>query len=164
CVTVLERELGIEPSRATREIYERLLHAEESSAEQAAPRTEMLSMIPLVGRQQEWRQLQEAWRNVATGGSRLVFLAGEAGIGKTGLAEELITWVERQGIPTATARSYAAEGDLAYAPVATWLRTSAFRNVLSTLPDAWLTEVARLVPDVLVERPAIPPPGELTES
>lgn len=164
CATLLERDLGIEPSHATREVYERLLQTEETSREHAIPRTEFLSMTPLVGRQQEWLQLQEVWRSAAAGQPHLVVLSGEAGIGKTRLAEELLTWVDRQGIHTASARCYAAEGDLAYAPVAAWLRTDTLRKALPQLPEIWLTEVARLVPDVLVERSDLPRPGPLTES
>ncbi len=113
---------------------------------------------------EEWLQLQAAWRSAAAGRSHLVLLSGEAGIGKTRLAEELLAWVDRQGIHTATARCYAAEGDLAYAPVAAWLRTNTLRKALPQLPDTWLTEEARLVPDLLVERPDLPRPGPLTES
>lgn len=57
CATLLERDLGVEPSHATREVYERLLQTEETSTEQAIPRTAILSVTPLVGRQQEWLQL-----------------------------------------------------------------------------------------------------------
>ena len=49
---------------------------------------------------------------------RISSFSGEAGIGKTRIAEELLNWVERQGIATAIARCYATEGELAYAPVA----------------------------------------------
>jgi len=85
------------------------------------------------------------------------------GIGKTRLAEELLSWVNRQGLATAIARCYAAAGGLAYAPVAAWLRADALQTSLSTLPTTWLTEVARLVPDLLVQRPDLPHPGPLVE-
>ncbi|KPL19251.1 MAG: hypothetical protein AMJ93_13210, partial [Anaerolineae bacterium SM23_84] len=75
-----------------------------------------------------------------------------------------VGWAKQQGIVTASARCYASEGSLVYAPVADWLRTQPLRSVLLSLDAVWLTEVARLLPGLLVERPDIPPPGPLTES
>ncbi len=123
-----------------------------------------LAAVPLVGRQQEWGQLQAAWRNVVLGRAHMVVLRGEAGIGKTRLAEELLTWVGRQGIVTASAHCYAAAGALPYAPVAAWLRVDALRASLSTLGLPWRSEVARLLPDLLASDPDLPRPGPLTES
>jgi tetratricopeptide (TPR) repeat protein len=176
CVTTLERELGIGPSAATRALYASLMRSgdasEASSVSQRAPRraarmtpsTTTRGRTPqLVGRSAEWRQLRGAWRRVIDGSPHVVLLSGEAGIGKTRLAEELEAWVSRQGLVTATARCYATAGTLAYAPVTSWLRCVAFRTSLSTLDPSWLSEVARLVPDVLSERPDLPRPEAMTE-
>ena len=65
----------------------------------------------------------------------------------------------RQGIPALTAHCYAAGGDLAYAPVVAWLRG----HPLAPLADPWLRELARLLPEIGVERPDLPPPEPLTE-
>ena len=155
CVTILRRELDVEPSRPTREIYERLLNVKSQPA--ALPQFE--SAAPLVGREAEWALLQRAWRE-ATGGARLALISGEAGIGKTRLAEALVEWVGRQGIPALTARCYATEGELAYEPVVAWLRG----HPRPPLADPWLRELARLLPEILIERPDLPPPGPLTEA
>src|SRR5947209_2244303 len=170
CVTLLERELGTEPSQSTRAVYEALVQSDTSSETLTGPLTKRGTAVPLLGRKVEWRQLQEAWRQAAgglplpqTGSPRIVILSGEAGIGKTRLAEEMEAWVGRQGMATASARCYAAEGRLAYAPVTTWLRTDALQIGLSTLDPAWLTEIARLVPEVLVTRPNLPRPAAMTE-
>jgi DNA-binding SARP family transcriptional activator len=157
CTTVLQRELGVEPSAATREAYERLLGA-ESRKSPVVPATTVFS--PLVGRQREWARMLQAWRAVAAGeGPQTVMLCGEAGIGKTRLAEDLVQWAVRQGILCAGARCYAAEGELAYAPVIAWLRALP----LAPVEDVWLAEIARLLPEVLVQRPDLPRPGALTE-
>ena len=118
----------------------------------------------LVGRHDEWQQLQDVWRLVQGGEARCVLLWGEAGIGKTHLAEELINWVQRQGFPWASSRSYAVEGALTYAPVAEWLRSSAIRQALAEIDDLWRVELARLLPDLLVDRSDLPQPGPMTES
>jgi tetratricopeptide (TPR) repeat protein len=169
CVTVLERELGTEPSEVTRAIYESLLRS-DASPEMTGPLTSRGTEAPLLGRKAEWRRLQEAWRKAAggipvpqTGRPHIVILSGEAGIGKTRLAEEMEAWVSRQGMATARARCYAALERLAYAPVTTWLRTDALRTGLLALDPIFLTEIARLVPEVLVTRPKLPRPASMME-
>src|SRR5205823_721384 len=68
-----------------------------------------------------------------------------------------------QGNTTATARCYPSEGALAYTPLIAWLRTDAIHKRLTRLDPLWLTEVARLVPEVLTERPTLPRPDPLVE-
>lgn len=162
CITVLERELGTEPSEVTRAVYESLL-SDTFPKTLTGPLTSRGTEAPMLGRKAEWRYLQEAWRKAAGGHPHIVILSGEAGIGKTRLAEEIEAWVSRQGMTTASARCYAALGHLAYAPVTVWLRTDALQTVLSVLDPAWLTEISRLVPEVLVKRPKLPRPAPMTE-
>jgi DNA-binding SARP family transcriptional activator len=163
CATILERELAVEPGAATREIYERLLQKDAPSVPLTTPSMVLVAEVPLVGRQHEWAQLQAAWQSAAAGATQLVVLSGEAGIGKTRLAEELLARLGRQGITIASTRCYAAEGELAYAPVASWLRAPGIRTAWRALAGVWLTEVARFVPDILAERPDLPHPGPLVE-
>ena len=164
CSTILERELGVQPSRTTRELYEGLLKTEAHAAyvpQNTAPT--LTATVPLVGRETQWSQLRAAWRTAATGQPHMFLLSGEAGIGKTRLAEELLTWARRQGADTAIARCYATEGTLAYSPVATWLRSEALHTGLAELSPLWRTEVARVLPQLQVEQPELPPPADLTE-
>jgi tetratricopeptide (TPR) repeat protein len=118
---------------------------------------------PLIGRRVQWQHLQAAWHKAADGHPHLVLLSGEAGIGKTRLSEEMEAWVSRQGMTTASARCYAAEGRLPYAPVTTWLRTEAIHAGLLTLEPVWLTEIARLLPELQAKLPDVPRPTELQE-
>lgn len=159
CASILERELGVEPSPETRQVYERLLDFEDQ------PRKEPLATrAPLVGREEEWRDLRRVWRKSAAGHPQLGLLTGEAGIGKTRLAEELTEWGTRQGIPVLSARCYAAEGRLAYAPIIDWLRTPALQESIANLDPIWLQEISRLLPDVLTRFPDLTPPTPLTEN
>jgi DNA-binding SARP family transcriptional activator len=160
CVSVLHKELDVKPSSATRQVYEQLLELDATSItlpERPAPAS------PLVGRDEEWACLQAAWRKASGGRPHLVLLSGTAGIGKTRLAEELLAWASRQGIPTASARCYASADGLAYGPVTAWLQEPALHEVLIPLDEVWLGEIARLLPELLVERTEIPPPGPMTE-
>ena len=160
------------------EAYERLRDAlDDAYAAETEPETSALyrrllagvqkppgpSMQPLVGRQQEWKRLLSAWQRASRGESHLFLISGEAGIGKTRLAEELLAWADQQGIATARTRSYGAEGSLALAPVTEWLRSGAIRQSLSRLADIWLTETARLLPELLAELADLPRPEPITE-
>jgi DNA-binding SARP family transcriptional activator/Tfp pilus assembly protein PilF len=153
CVTALRRELQVEPSPATREMYQRVLDLDLSLAQlpMAVPKLE--------GRNREWVQLEAAWHDAAAGQPQWVLLTGEEGIGKTRLVEEFLHWAARQGIATASTRCYAAESSLAFAPVAAWLRARS----LPRLDRLWLSEIARLLPELLVKHPDLPAPGPLTE-
>ncbi|MCP4428414.1 MAG: AAA family ATPase [Chloroflexi bacterium] len=157
CSTALQRELGVSPSLVTQEAYERLLKAD-------APRaTPTLARAPLTAREQAWTTLQTTWRQAAAGQPGVVLLTGEAGIGKTRLAEELLDWTRRQGITTLTAACYAAEGQLPYAPIADWLRADEAQAALARMEARWLIECARLRPELLAERSDLTPPAPLTE-
>ena len=159
CATAVQRELGMDPSPATRQAYERLLQPETPEAPSPTPPPGLAVASPLIGRHREWARLRDAWQIALGGQPQFVLLAGETGIGKTRLAEELAQWAGRQGIATAAARCHAAEGRLAYAPVADWLRTLH----LPPLEPVWRSEISRLLPELLVAQPDLPPPGPLIE-
>ena len=121
------------------------------------------STYRLVGRQAEWQQLQTAWQRAVGGEAHLGLITGEAGIGKSRLAEELFNWVTRQGFTAAHTRSYGVEGSLSLAPITEWLRSGALRPHLASLDPVWLTEIARLLPEILSEYPALARPEPITE-
>ncbi|MCE7985121.1 MAG: hypothetical protein DYG89_28445 [Caldilinea sp. CFX5] len=160
CLTQLREELGVDPDAETQGGYERLLQG--SAVSTAQP--ELAAYAPFVSRQAEWQTLQQRWRSALGGQPQFVLIAGEAGIGKTRLAEELLGWAIHQGFGTARARCYAAEGRLTYAPVIEWLRTERLRAVRSKIETTWLTELARLLPELLQEQPTLRPPEPITQS
>lgn len=166
CEAMLQREFGILPGRATRRIYERLLAAEDlpTASIGRCPSEAQPSGPPLVGRQAEWARLVAAWRSTPGGHPQMALLTGEAGIGKTRLAEEFFAWVSAQGFPTAAAHCYPTASALAYAPVAEWLNDAALKPRLATLDDVRLSEVARILPSLLAGRPNLAQPGPLTEA
>ncbi|MCL4861244.1 MAG: AAA family ATPase [Caldilineaceae bacterium] len=171
CVRVLKRELGVEPSAATQKIYEQIVNSTQSipALGQTLPtrtdtQTRLAATVPLVGRGEAWQQVQIAWQKASQGVPHLLVIAGEAGIGKTRLAEELLMWANQQGVRTARTRSYAAQGELAYAPISELLRSPTLHPYLNNLSDLWRTEVARLLPELLTECPTLTPPGPLAES
>jgi predicted ATPase len=90
-------------------------------------------------------------------------VTGEAGVGKSRLAEEFLLWASQQGAVTAKTRSYAAEGQLSLAPVTEWLRSDGLRAPLRQLDEVWLTELVRLLPELVAERPDLPHYEPVTE-
>jgi DNA-binding SARP family transcriptional activator/tetratricopeptide (TPR) repeat protein len=159
CREALKRELDTEPSEQTLLLHNRIV-AEDRTIDAGVPaRHGYLSSPPLVGRSGEWMALRKAWDAAAAGSARLALIAGEAGIGKSRLAAELVSWSKRQGLATATTRCYAAEGRLALGPVADWLRGEALRPRLHDLEDVWFAEVSRVVPELAAERRKTPQVG-----
>jgi DNA-binding SARP family transcriptional activator len=143
CAAALERDLGVEPSAATREAHEALLPGAETHRVGGGA-----AGAPLVGRAAERTRLTQLWRASERGRAQLVVVTGEAGIGKTRLVEELRAWCASRGAITAEARSYAAEGALAYGPVVAWLRAEPLAARRRALDDRRLAELARLLPEL----------------
>ena len=165
CARVLERELGVQPSRATQGLASGLLRLPA----QAAP-GDLLNSVQaaiqtrLVGRVPELRELTLAWERAVRGSTELILVLGEAGIGKTRLADELLQAVSRRSFATASAHAYATTGTLAYGPLIQWLRSAAIRPRLSSLGAPSLAELSRLLPEVLGEHPEIARPEPLSAS
>lgn len=143
CAALLQQELAVEPSRETRQLYERIMKLD--LARKSEPDASHSLHTPLIGRQVEWQQLRSAWRTAASGEPHMVVVSGEAGIGKSRLLEELMEWTRRQGIAAASAACYPMQEGLAYTPVTTWLRTLP----IDGLEDIWLVEVSRILPELL---------------
>jgi DNA-binding SARP family transcriptional activator len=153
CATVLQRELDVGPSPATRKVYEQLLNTD-------MPLSQLPPPVPsLVGRQREWAQLQAAWRMAVAGQPHWVILTGEEGIGKTRLAEEVLLWAARQGVTTSSTQCHVAENALAYAPVQALLRA----HSLPSLDKIWLAEIARLLPELLINHRDLSTQGSSAE-
>jgi DNA-binding SARP family transcriptional activator len=147
CVTMLRRELAVEPSPMTTEAYAALMAATggPSGVREDPP---SVGAAALVGREDEWRQLTEAWQSARRGQAQLLLVTGEPGIGKTRLAEDLSAWCAHNGATVASGRSYAGEADLAYGLVLAWLRAPAVAAHLRRAPARDLAELARLLPEL----------------
>lgn len=162
CARQLEQELGVDPGEATQETYRRLLDRREPlepSPARRAPR-----QVSLVGQEGAWQQLLQAWRLAAAGRPQAVLISGEAGIGKTRLAEELLSWTNRQGLATLTAACFPMETPLPLRPISDWLRSQAVGRALPALAPRWRSELARILPELLAVDPALEMPRPMTEA
>ena len=164
CVSVLERELGSKPSPATQALYQSLIESSDLPSLGKPIQSLPAGTFPLVGRQKEWDVLQQAFVQAALGNAMCVFVQGEAGIGKTRLVEELLVWCRERSVTAARARCYAAEGRLAFAPVAEWLRSENLRTDLASMNPIWLSAVARLLPELSNQYPNLQHPQALGEN
>ncbi|MFL5664756.1 MAG: ATP-binding protein [Ktedonobacteraceae bacterium] len=163
CVSTLQRELGVDPDPATQEAYERLMQQEAPTIQPIVHQPLPAATPTLIGREREWEHLHDAWQRTTDGGPHFMLVTGEAGVGKSRLAEEFLLWASQQGAVTAKTRSYAAEGQLSLAPVTDWLRSEGLRAPLRHLDAVWLTEVARILPELFAERPDVPRYESVTE-
>jgi DNA-binding SARP family transcriptional activator len=180
---LLEGELGAAPDQETEALHEAIVHGTlarpVAPSAAAAPRTvppqqPIMSWEPpitLVGREAELATIERHLAASPRGLGRLILVQGEAGIGKTRLIEELFYRIEhgmtdpplprRPMIPAG--HCYEMERSLPYYPF-----VEAFRSVLPYLdldtlgvPDVWLAEVNRLLPEIGDLRPDLPTPPRL---
>jgi predicted ATPase len=79
--------------------------------------------VPLVGRERELDELDAALAEARDGRGRLVFIAGEPGIGKTRLAEAVTALGSEQGMIPLWGRAWENAGAPAYWPWTQLLRT-----------------------------------------
>jgi len=154
-VAILERELGVAPLAETTELYEAVRDARapavvrveapvaSSPVPAAAP-----ARLPLVGRDAELDALRSA-HAAATVDGRLAVLAGEAGIGKSRLAESLVAAVAAAGGRVLASRAFPAEGSIAYGPIVELLRAGSLAPGavarLGALSAATRREIERLM-------------------
>ncbi len=107
-------EVGLTPERGLTELARRVKSERELRLAASVPRSVTqgaeLKRPPLIGRQDALAQLLDGWRR-CVGGNRAAigFVVGEAGMGKTRLAEELVARARLEGAATVTLR--AVEGD-----------------------------------------------------
>lgn len=157
---VLARETGCEPSRALLSLARRV--ESDAAPPSARPVTdEWYARAPsfessLIARKDEWATLVKCWKAMSGGAGRIVLIQGEAGVGKSRLAEEFLRWVVAQGGSVLRGRGYDVRGGIPYEPVVEVLREALGAPGLSGTAPEWLTEVTRLVPELKQRFPALP--------
>jgi class 3 adenylate cyclase len=174
CIDVLQRELGLEPEEATRQLYQTILdvrqlpeiriepaacqHAppprhDRPHVDRAAPSLE----APFVGREDELGQLERALSDAWRGGAAAVALIGEAGAGKTRLAERLSLSASSKGGAVLTGHAFSGTQLQPFGPWVEIMRSSlALTGELSPdgLGSTWRAELSRLLPELGNGRPA----------
>ncbi len=143
----LRRELGVAPSRQTRELVEQVRAATPAHPiPGVAPVTP--GLLALVGRDSEVAELERAWAAVCSGSGAVAVVRGEAGIGKTRLTSELRSRARASGGLTATGAALDLGGS---APLSLWAEL--IRELLPALdappPEAaWPDDLAVLTSEL----------------
>jgi class 3 adenylate cyclase/tetratricopeptide (TPR) repeat protein len=127
---LLEKDPAARPASATEVVAEiRRLRARTPepvvgpTAHEDAARASSIPFGRLVGRTGELAQLTGAFDEAAAGRGRLLLVAGEPGIGKTRLTEELATYAGVRGAKTCWGHCYEGELGVPYLPFVEALRT-----------------------------------------
>ena len=156
---VLLDELGLEPSRTLQDLERAILAQDRqldpvvrhaASPAPAAPPGRTGTGV-FVGRDRELSQLENALADARSGRGGLVLLSGEAGIGKSRLADELAGRAASDGMRALWGRCWEAGGAPAYWP---WVQ--ALRTYVRDCDPAELreqlgraaTDVAHLLPEL----------------
>lgn len=169
CRNILVDELGVDPMPETLALYTKILRDEivgeppdVASAISPVPRrrAQLATWLPLVGRSAEMKTLAGVLGDALAGRGRLVFITGEAGVGKSRLADEFLALCEENGARVFRGRAYQLERDLSYQPVREALRRyllnmlmpEEMRHVLGP----WAPHVSLLLPELRQNLPDLP--------
>jgi DNA-binding SARP family transcriptional activator/predicted ATPase len=189
-VALFDRELGVPPLRETTALYDAIregtfeptagvlsLGSAEVPVEVDGPAKEVSTRVPsdarpeeggawpLVGRDVELEAVLGAWRAIGPDG-RLAIVEGEAGIGKTRLAEAVAATVRGGGGTVLASRGYEGESAIAYGPIAELLRAGMGLpggiERLAELGEGVRLEIGRLIdlpPSLRVANSSVPDPA-----
>jgi DNA-binding SARP family transcriptional activator len=168
----LVEELGIEPSRALQELEKAILN-QDPSLEPAGvasaptpvePHGRPAPRSPFVGRERELAELTTALEDALAGAGRLVLLAGEPGIGKSRLADEVANRAKERGARILVGRCWEAGGAPAYWPWVQALRSyirETQSDAVRVQLGAGATDVAQILPELREMFPGLPAPPSL---
>ena len=132
--------------------------------EETATAPTLLERTPFVSREEERAQLRRCLGQVAKGQGTLVMIGGEPGVGKTRLAEELMTEARQRGMMALLGHCYEMEGAPPYIPFVEILEAAARTISPEALREALgesAPEVAKLMPELRRLIPDIPASPEL---
>jgi DNA-binding SARP family transcriptional activator len=164
---LLRRELDVAPLPETTARYEALLADASLPPAEAPPLTRKNARgpAPFVGREAELAALDEEQARAARGEARVVLISGDLGLGKTRLWR---TWADARAADAAVLTTHALETaePIPFGPILTLFRQPGpARDIIyppSSLAPIWLTEIARLVPELTAAWPSLPLPLALS--
>ncbi len=170
CARVLERELGVSPLPETRTAYQDVLEKRFSLRKVVQPAWKPSPgiRVPLIGRSQALEWLEKTAQEALGGNKKVIFISGEAGMGKSRLLQEFLA---RLGTDTAVlmGSAFPEARTLPYFPIiqalrGLWSQTGKgdpellFQWLPRALDRVWLVEVSRVLPELRSLYPDLPLP------
>ena len=162
CRDVLRQELGLVPEEETLSLYQDVL-AERITRRTPQPEPDQAAIesgreliageprnTPFVGRDSVLNQLRAQLSRADRGDGRMILVSGEAGVGKTRLAEELAAEAERGGACVLRGGSGTHANLLAYGPFAV-----ALEGHVASLSDDHRAELAKRYPALVPLVPSL---------
>jgi DNA-binding SARP family transcriptional activator len=145
-------ELGLEPSRALRDLERAILNQDPALEASDRAETEPAGGAEaFVGRREELRDLHAALERGLAGRGGVFLLAGEPGIGKSRLAEEAARRAEDRGATVLWGRGWEAGGAPAY-----WVWVQALRSYVQGVdPGTLRRQLGRGAPEIAQILPAL---------
>jgi DNA-binding SARP family transcriptional activator len=148
---LLANELGADPAPETQALHLAVLRDGHLPAPAAGAPPALARWPVLPGRAAELTRLRNLWNAAAEGRPGLTLICGEAGIGKTRLADELARAAAGTGGTVLTARCYETERSLFLQPL-----VDAVAAAVRTIPPARMQDLAgphgaalaQLIPEV----------------
>jgi DNA-binding SARP family transcriptional activator len=153
-------ELGIEPSPELQELERRILRQDPTLDVGARPAPARRAAGTFVAREWELSTLEAGLDDALAGRGRMFLLVGEAGIGKTRLADEFAARAKQRGLLVLWSRCWEAGGAPPY-----WPWTQAVRTYTRACDPDWLRsvgspELAQLLPELADLSPDQPASGD----
>src|SRR5262245_39269094 len=180
CLEVLQRELGVEPEEATKQVYRELLPqpSPRLAVSEADPhplpqrrrpplrahRRSRSVTPPLIGRDAEVDRLTQALAKACASQGQVIALLGEAGIGKTRIITALQEATARRGAQALVGQSHETERLLAFGPWVQAIREAGCveSRALEGLGAGWIADLSYLFPEL--RQPEWPLPSEPIEA
>ena len=173
----LVEELGIEPGRALKELQAAILEQDpaldlqravaerrQKQAEVEEPAGVGAPSESFVGRERELTEFRTAFGDALAGRMSLFLIAGEPGIGKTRLADELTSLAQARGAKVCWGRCWEAGGAPAYWPwvqaLRTYIRDGDEERIRKEL-EPGAADIAQMLPELHELFPDLPPAPSL---
>ncbi|MEO8452251.1 MAG: AAA family ATPase [Gemmatimonadota bacterium] len=156
----LEEELGAVPSELLDGMVMRLRKHGPSTSEPSAVPAEQWRDRRFVGRLAEHRRIYEAWEATHQFKPVHMLLMGDSGVGKTTLAQRLVTAASLEGASVSRVQCFQMEQKLPFNAVAGLVVGLLGRPGIAATSPEGLAEIGRIVPQIRARFPNLPAPKE----